>query len=534
MNNNKLFKVYNINTNLQNTLQPILISNSYKYKHKPIIIMKKLLLFGLLLCSIGLQAQIIEFEDLLFKQKMVAVYDLNGDNEVDKTEALNIKFINVSGMQIRSLKGIENFPNLEILDCSRNMLFSIDVSKNTKLKKLKCVWAYLQKLDLTNNPMLTELQCAGNIIKTLNLSNNKELKSLRCGTNELKSLDTSNNKKLETIWCDKNQLTTLDVSQNTQLKDLNFEKNLLTSLNIKNNTSHSTRGLETYNNPELINICADFHEVESIKVKSHNNPNLYISTCIEDNECETIIDEFTNSFCPLFTKENIIENLSHIETDWYTDITFSTALDKNHPLEQDKIYYSKKLFGCNTLIKKVTVVFYTPQNLNTQPINASYCIKDKKSIIDLMDTPENWLSNHIYSSKNGGVPLHKSILLEDNMTYYKGYDQSQHIASGFGECWIMERTPIHVTLQECSNLSTPDYEFDDQLSLFPNPVTNKLNIQPKNGTQIQSFTIYNIHGQIIMNPSNQNTTIDVSNLAKGIYIITVTTDQGILTKRFIK
>ena len=72
-----------------------------------------------------------------------------------------------------------------------------------------------------------------------------------------------------------------------------------------------------------------------------------------------------------------------------------------------------------------------------------------------------------------------------------------------------------------------------ELSVYPNPVKgSQLNLVLKNA-EATEITIYNMIGQVV---SKQvfNTTIDVSNLKGGIYIVEVIAGEQRLSKRFIK
>ncbi|MBZ1011967.1 cell wall-binding repeat-containing protein, partial [Clostridioides difficile] len=59
--------------------------------------------------------------------------------------------------KIDNLDGIENFRNLEKLDCSSNNLESVDLSKNIKLKYLDISGNKILNIDLKNNNLINEL-----------------------------------------------------------------------------------------------------------------------------------------------------------------------------------------------------------------------------------------------------------------------------------------------------------------------------------------------------------------------------------------
>ena len=130
------------------------------------------------------------------------------------------------------------YGDLMVFDCSKNgtNLTALDLSENTQLKDLSCLYNKLTTLDVSQNTQLTELKCSSNKLTTLDLSENTQLKDLSCSSNKLTTLDVSQNTQLKDLSCSYNQLTTLDVSKNTQLKELDCLYNKLTTLDVSQNT----------------------------------------------------------------------------------------------------------------------------------------------------------------------------------------------------------------------------------------------------------------------------------------------------------
>ena len=77
----------------------------------------------------------------------VQIIDSNDDGLISYYEAEAITYLDVSGKGISDMTGIENFVNLEVLDCSDNQLIKLDLSRNKKLKEL----------DVSNMPTLTQI-----------------------------------------------------------------------------------------------------------------------------------------------------------------------------------------------------------------------------------------------------------------------------------------------------------------------------------------------------------------------------------------
>ena len=87
------------------------------------------------------------------------------------------------------------------------------------------------------------------------------------------------------------------------------------------------------------------------------------------------------------------------------------------------------------------------------------------------------------------------------------------------------------------SLSVNEIESQDMeaVSVFPNPVENVLNV--KTSKDILAIEIYNIIGQklkkVTVDGSNK-ATIDVSALQQNLYVLQITTLDGVLSKRFAK
>jgi hypothetical protein len=85
--------------------------------------------------------------------------------------------------------------------------------------------------------------------------------------------------------------------------------------------------------------------------------------------------------------------------------------------------------------------------------------------------------------------------------------------------------------------STPmgveEYYSANQLTLYPNPVTNILQIETQRNAIIE---ILNIQGQLLTTlvANSGKANVDVSSLSKGVYIVKLTTKKGVAVKRFIK
>lgn len=138
------------------------------------------------------------FPDQNFRA-LINEYDTDSDGYLSSDEIAEITEINAKELNIKSVKGVEYLTNLEIFRCSDNELSTIDVSHNTKLKKL---------------------YVANNDLSTIDVSMLKDLTLLRVNGNNLTSLDLSKNTKLERVFTENNEIDTLDFSHNPKVIEL--------------------------------------------------------------------------------------------------------------------------------------------------------------------------------------------------------------------------------------------------------------------------------------------------------------------------
>ncbi|MCL7752667.1 T9SS type A sorting domain-containing protein [Polaribacter sp. Z022] len=71
-----------------------------------------------------------------------------------------------------------------------------------------------------------------------------------------------------------------------------------------------------------------------------------------------------------------------------------------------------------------------------------------------------------------------------------------------------------------------------EFNTYPNPVENNLFINSQE--KIQSAEVFNLLGTKVLSLNNVQGSLDVSSLSKSIYILKLTSDKGISTKRFVK
>ena len=90
-------------------------------------------------------------------------------------------------------------------------------------------------------------------------------------------------------------------------------------------------------------------------------------------------------------------------------------------------------------------------------------------------------------------------------------------------------------ITDCSSTLNSTYNLNDfAVSVYPNPVSTKLNIKLSQSLNLKTISIYNSIGQLVQVNPNPTETIDVSGLKTGTYFIKITSDKGMVSSKFIK
>ena len=110
------------------------------------------------------------FPDPNFRAYVKAKFDKDNNNCLSESERNAVKEIDVDNKGITTLEGISYFPNLFYLNCKKNQLTELDVSKNPALWGLECDENQLSSLDVSQNAKLVYLYCNSNNLTSLDVS----------------------------------------------------------------------------------------------------------------------------------------------------------------------------------------------------------------------------------------------------------------------------------------------------------------------------------------------------------------------------
>jgi len=93
-----------------------------------------------------------------------------------------------------------------------------------------------------------------------------------------------------------------------------------------------------------------------------------------------------------------------------------------------------------------------------------------------------------------------------------------------------------MTNSECS-LSVDEHFLSENISIFPNPANDKINIKNASSINLQKAVIYDVRGSVVssidFNQSSSLKTINVSSLTSGVYFINIYSDRGSVIEKFM-
>lgn len=127
----------------------------------------------------------------------------------------------------------------------------------------------------------------------------------------------------------------------------------------------------------------------------------------------------------------------------------------------------------------------------------------------------------------------KSLSFYTNLTNSGNKDKwKQDFSRSAGTGWpINDGTPI-LAWEYRANVRVAEAQ-DIQLSVYPNPVQDILYLKAGEGVNVNKVEVMDILGKITSIQENADF-VDMSNCKAGIYLIRVTTDNGIVTKKVSK
>lgn len=284
--------------------------------------MKKIYFILMMGFSFVGKAQIINFPDANFKATLLEAstensiardatsnpmkIDANNDHEIQVSEALAVRILDVNNRNIASITGINNFANLTAFYCYSNVLTSLNISGMQNLGIFGCDMNQLTTLEMNDLPALKVFNCKENNLTALDVTQFPNLEVVTCRLNQLATISVTGLSKLSFLDCSFNQLSTLYLHGLSLLRYLNCDNNRLLGLDF-NHTPGLTEVQCSRNEISFLDFSMIHHALEAA---CYNNQLIEIRM---NNGFEDTIGFNTNEpllyMCVDAAEETYIENL---------------------------------------------------------------------------------------------------------------------------------------------------------------------------------------------------------------------------------
>ncbi|MEW4924712.1 T9SS type A sorting domain-containing protein [Algibacter sp. 2305UL17-15] len=373
--------------------------------------------------------------DYNFEQALIDL-NIDGDGTINRqvltSEISSLKSLDLNSKNIFSLRGIEDFAEVDSLNLLNNKLLEINLSNNANLSYLNVGSNKLTSVDITSNPLLENLVAYNNNISFINNSNNPNLTHVNVSSNQLTSLNLSSNLNLIELYCGSNQLnqvsvdsypdltvlnasnnllTFIDVSQNSKLSDLNIAnnqilaiiRNPIANLMSFNCSSNQLNSLDVSDWTNLITISADENLYGCITVSQNqfnNLPNDWlihtktpfaVDCSSNDHDNDGVLNE--NDKCPYTPAGETVDAIGCLTDEYITisDANFEQALI-DLGVDSDGII--------NQTVFKQDIAYLTGLDVRSKEINDLSNIKEFKSLESLICFDNNLTSLDLSKNLN--------------------------------------------------------------------------------------------------------------------------------------
>ena len=475
----------------------------------------------------------VNIPDVNFKNALLANTLINtvNDGEISCSEASNYTGrINVSGLNITDLTGIEAFSRITELDCSYNhQITNLNLSGNGLLEKLACRFNRLTNLDLSFNRQLKYLDCYGNrnTLTGLNISNNVLLEHINCGFNSLSNIDLLNKPQLTYINCSFNYLNTINISSSRRLKHLDVSRNRLTNLFLFFNTdlinldcsANNLSNLQISANRSLTNLDCSYNLLTNLYLSNNTliknvvcSKNQLANLDVSNNTSLVYLNVVDNNLSSLDVSNNIIlEGL-------YCAINSLSSIDVTN----------------NTILKALRCGSNSLNSLNVSSNSLLEILGCGDNLLKTLDVTNNSVLENLNCYGNSLISLNLANNNNFNLSYVESRNNPDlyciQIDSGFSP-YLWDKDS-HADYSDVCESIIAGGGHTTVSRLFPNPAMNVVNI--KTETKVNYVEVYTLEGEkLLTSKSTQN--IDVSELRKGIYFVNVVTVDGASEKiKFIK
>lgn len=135
-----------------------------------------------------------------------------------------------------------------------------------------------------------------------------------------------------------------------------------------------------------------------------------------------------------------------------------------------------------------------------------------------------WWSQQIIEPETPStLGVRKIVCVNDTVCY--GMDGSYLYKTTNGGGPLMELKGLHYS-------NVKENQIGNDIQIFPNPATDVVHIQSTQ--KIKQIQVLNFSGKVLLTDNNGDTSIDVSQLSNGIYLLQLKTENGTVVRKLVK
>ena len=461
---------------------------------------------------------------------------------------------------------LSNNDSLEYLNCNGHMLSNLDLSSNLALLKLYCAQNHLLNLDLSQNLALTHLDCSGNSlwggITHLNLSQNTALVHFKCKGNTIFGGPIGTLRHLDIRNGNNTNLTTFNTLNNHSLDCISVDDSTYSTNNWTNIDTHTIfsndcnnllytlipdsafeqrlidYGYDTIQDGKV--LTSNITSIDSLDVSTPPNmfspPKIYDLTGIESFSNLRFLNCAFNELTNLDLSQNSLLNNVMCGFNNIQNLNISQNINLEHlmcshnPISSIDLTQNINLKTLNCAVMSINELDVS-QNLNLDTINCGY-----NQILNLNLS----LNQSLIALFCGFNQLESLDIRNGNNINFTDFEannnDSLYCISVDDSAWSTNNwtniDSITSFSNDCNPSTTDIIEIKKNLSVYPNPTSEKINISVDNFNGNIQTEVFDLIGNRLQ--VTNETTISLRNYARGIYILKVAYGDKVEEVKVIK
>lgn len=192
--------------------------------------------------------------------------------------------------------------------------------------------------------------------------------------------------------------------------------------------------------------------------------------------------------------------------------------------------------GCSVSQMFQVACEYCFHDIDDLEINKQFGYECNSGDVQIKGSFDNYYGLSMWANVDGefSKDIIKESPFEVKFTPEKGIspEEIEFTFLPHGGMFCYDTKTVRVAIPQDHCLSKNDFEFNDKLVLYPNPVQDVFSVSAQNIVSIEEIQVNTVQGQLLF--VTRQSEVNVSNLSKGIYIVKVKTNKGFSTTRLVK